>query len=70
VDIRGALEQSVNTYFYQLALNLGIDRMHDYLAQFGFGASDRHRPAGRERSGVLPSRDWKRGRLGEPWYPG
>jgi penicillin-binding protein 2 len=69
VDIRGALEQSVNTYFYQLAYDLGIDRMHDYLAQFGFG-----QPTGvdmpNENTGVLPSRDWKRGRYSEPWYPG
>jgi penicillin-binding protein 2 len=69
VDIRGALEQSVNTYFYRLALELGIDRIHAYLAQFGFG-----RPSGidmpGESSGLLPSREWKMGRYGEVWYPG
>ncbi len=69
VNIQQALEQSVNTYFYQLAYDLGIDRMHDYLAQFGFG-----QPTGLdllgENSGVLPSRGWKRGQFAEPWYPG
>jgi penicillin-binding protein 2 len=69
VEIRQALEESVNTYFYTLALKLGIDRIHDYLQQFGFG-----RPTGidlpGEGSGLLPSKDWKRGRYGEPWYPG
>lgn len=69
VDIRGALEQSVNTYFYGLAYELGIDRIHDYLSQFGFG-----QPTGLdlngEGAGILPSRDWKRGQFGEPWYPG
>ena len=69
VNMLGALEQSVNTYFYQLAYDLGIDRMHDYLDQFGFG-----KPTGLdllgENSGVLPSRDWKRGQFAEPWYPG
>jgi penicillin-binding protein 2 len=69
VNIYGALEQSVNTYFYELALDLGIDRMHDYLALFGFG-----QPTGLdlqgENSGILPSRAWKRGRYGLPWYPG
>jgi penicillin-binding protein 2 len=69
VDIGGALEQSVNTYFYSLAYRMGIDRMHDYLEQFGFGS-----PTGidlnGENSGILPSRDWKRGQFGEPWYPG
>ncbi len=69
VDVRGALEQSVNTYFYQLALDLGIDRMHTYLAQFGFGATTGIDLPG-ESAGVLPSREWKRGRFNEPWYPG
>lgn len=64
-----ALEQSVNTYFYQLAFDLGIDRMHDYLAQFGFGAPTGLDLLG-EKAGVLPSRDWKRGQYAEPWYPG
>jgi penicillin-binding protein 2 len=69
VEIRRALEESVNTYFYKLAMDLGIDRIHSYLDQFGFG-----RPTGvdlpGEGSGLLPSRDWKRGRYNEPWYPG
>jgi penicillin-binding protein 2 len=69
VTITEALEQSVNTYFYQLALKMGIDRMHDFLAQFGFGTRTGLDLLG-ENSGVLPSRDWKRGRFAEPWYPG
>ncbi len=69
VTIRSALEQSVNTYFYQLALDLGIDRMHDYLAQFGFGLATGIDMAG-ERQGLLPSRAWKRKAHDEPWYPG
>jgi len=69
VNIQSALEQSVNTYFYQLALDMGIDRMHDYLAQFGFGTQTGLDLMG-ENSGVLPSRDWKRGQYSEPWYPG
>jgi penicillin-binding protein 2 len=69
VNMLGALEQSVNTYFYQLAFNMGIDRMHDYLDQFGFGEKTGLDLLG-ENSGILPSREWKRGRFGEPWYPG
>lgn len=64
-----AIVESCDVYFYDLALNLGIDLMHDYLAHFGFGA-----PTGidlkDESSGLLPSRDWKRARRGQPWYPG
>jgi len=69
VNIESALEVSVNTYFYQMALELGIDRMHDYLAQFGFGQVTGVDIPG-EAAGVLPSRDWKRGRFNQPWYPG
>lgn len=69
VTIETALEMSVNTYFYQIALDLGIDRFHDYLAQFGFGQVTGVDLPG-ESAGVLPSRDWKRGRFNQPWYPG
>ena len=69
VTMRSALEQSVNTYFYQLAMNMGIDRMHDYLAQFGFGSVTGIDVLG-EGKGLLPSREWKRTAREEPWYPG
>lgn len=69
VNIESALEMSVNTYFYQIALELGIDEMHDYLSHFGFGQVTGIDIPG-EAAGVLPSRDWKRGRFNQPWYPG
>ncbi|MDX1572034.1 MAG: penicillin-binding protein 2 [Xanthomonadales bacterium] len=69
VNVVQAIEQSVNVYFYELAVDLGIERIHDYLAQFGFG-----QPTGLdllgESSGVLPSREWKRRVHAQPWYPG
>jgi penicillin-binding protein 2 len=69
VTIHEALEQSVNSWFYHVAYTLGIDRMHDYLAQFGFGELTGIDMPG-ESPGLLPSRDWKRGRFNQPWYPG
>ena len=69
VTIHSALEQSVNTYFYQLALDMGIDRLHDYLAQFGFGSVTGIDIPG-EGKGLLPSRAWKRAVHEEPWYAG
>lgn len=69
VDVVEALAQSVNVFFYQLAVDLTIDRIHDYLDDFGFGE-----PTGLdlngEISGVLPSRQWKRTRRNLPWFPG
>ncbi len=64
-----AIAQSVNTYFYSVALDLGIDRFSAFMDKFGFG-----KPTGidlvGESGGVLPSRDWKRARFNEAWYPG
>src|SRR5690606_25247516 len=69
VDLAGAIEMSVNTYFYKLALDMGIDRFSAFMAKFGFG-----RPTGidliGEVSGVLPSREWKRATQNQPWFPG
>ena len=69
VNMESALEQSVNTYFYQLAADMGIDRMHDYLGQFGFGQPTGIDVPG-EGKGLLPSREWKRAAHNLPWYPG
>ena len=69
VNVVEAIAQSVNVFFYQLAVDLGIDRMHDYLQQFGFGATTGI-DLGGEAAGILPSSAWKRGARGEPWYPG
>ena len=69
VNLYQAIEQSVNTYFYRLALDMGIDRLAAYMDKLGFG-----RPTGidliGESSGVLPSRQWKAAHSREPWYPG
>ena len=69
VNLGSALEQSVNTYFYQLAMDMGIDRMHDYLSQFGFGSPTGIDVPG-EGKGLLPSREWKLAVHEQPWYPG
>lgn len=69
VDLVQAIARSVNTYFYSLALDMGIDRFSAWMGKFGFG-----QPTGidlpGEISGVLPSRAWKRARFNQPFYPG
>lgn len=69
VDLKAAIIQSCDVYFYDLAHHLGIDRMHAFLSQFGFGRPSGIDLAG-ENSGILPSRKWKRQALGKVWYPG
>ena len=69
VDLVQSLAQSVNTYYYALALEMGIDKLTESMAEFGFGQATGIDLIG-ESDGVLPSREWKRGRMNEPWYPG
>lgn len=69
VDLRRSISQSCDTYYYKLAVDMGIDRMHDYLAQFGLGEKTGI-DLENESSGLLPSRDWKQRRWKQPWYPG
>jgi penicillin-binding protein 2 len=69
VNLRQAIARSVNTYFYSLALDMGIDRFSAWMANFGFGKSTGIDLPG-EAAGVLPSREWKRAKMEQPFYPG
>ncbi len=69
VDLSVAIEQSCDVYFYELAYRMGINNMHDFLAQFGFGEKTGIDLIG-ERKGLLPSTDWKKQKQGKVWYPG
>ena len=69
VDMDLAIARSNDTYFSSLAHKMGIDRMHDYMSRFGLGqrvSLDMFE----ETSGLMPSRDWKRARYRQAWYPG
>lgn len=69
VDMELAVARSNDTYFYDLAHKLGIDRLHLYLSQFGIGqrvSLDMFE----EAEGLMPSRDWKRANRRQAWYPG
>lgn len=69
VDMFKSIVISCDTYYYGLATELGIDGIHDYLQQFGFGKRTGLDMEG-ESSGLLPSTDWKRRRFNQVWYPG
>ncbi|MDH4561356.1 penicillin-binding protein 2 [Pseudomonas sp. BN411] len=69
VNMETAIMRSNDTYFYDLAHKMGIDRLHDYMSRFGFGqrvALDMFE----ESSGLMPSREWKRARYRQAWFPG
>jgi len=59
VDMHRAIQHSSNTYFYSLALDMGVDNIHHFMAQLGFGQITGIDLGGEVR-GVLPSTEWKR----------
>lgn len=69
VDLRMAIAESCDVYYYDLARNMGIDTLAKSLAPYGFGERT-GLDITSEQPGILPSTAWKRGRLGQPWYPG
>lgn len=69
IDLKEAIIESCDTYFYELADDMGIDALGRGLAHFGFGEPTGIDLVG-EKGGLLPSRAWKREARGEPWYPG
>ncbi len=69
VNLHDAIVQSCDVYYYDLAHRLGIGRLHDYLAGFGFGLHTGI-DIGGESTGLLPSEQWKRAARNLPWYPG
>ncbi len=69
VDGYDSIVQSCDVYFYQLARRLGIERIHDGMARFGFGERTGIDLPG-EPSGLMPSPQWKHAARGQAWYPG
>ncbi|MGO2010725.1 MAG: penicillin-binding protein 2 [Pseudoalteromonas sp.] len=69
VDIYRAIEESCDTYFYDVSYRLGITKISNFMAQFGYGdfsGIDIHE----ETTAILPSKEWKEGRFRESWWRG
>jgi penicillin-binding protein 2 len=74
VNMFSSIVESCDTYYYQLGNEMGIDAIHDFMKPFGFGE-----PTGidldHEKTGVLPSKQWKRERFkrnaaAQKWHGG
>lgn len=68
-DVYKALRRSVDVYFYQIATQLDIDKLAEYAHMFGLGEKTGI-PLSRETSGLIPTKEWKLKRSGEPWQLG
>ena len=69
VDLKQALAQSCDVYFYHIGQRLGIQKIAEYARRFGLGR-DIHIAFGPAASGIIPDAVWKRDRFGTPWYAG
>src|SRR5699024_8006575 len=71
VDLNRSIAASVDTYYYQIAYNMGIDRLSAWMNIFGFGHYSRiDTSRSEERQGNMPTREWKMARYKTPWLPG
>ncbi|WFE69072.1 penicillin-binding protein 2 [Thiomicrospira sp. R3] len=68
-DLKRSIVESVDTFYYKMSLDIGIDGLNSMLSPFGFGERTGIDIPG-EASGILPSQEWKRATHGEPWYRG
>lgn len=69
VDMVDALAESCDTYFYEIATEIGIDKLAVYARELGLG----HKlgvEMPEERPGLMPTKGWKMGQFGESWQPG
>lgn len=69
VDVQRAITVSCDTFFYGLAMDLGIERLTSFVSHFGFGKKSGIDIDG-EIGGLLPTPDWKWKRWKQKWFPG
>ena len=69
IDLRHAIEQSCNVYFYTVGNMVGIDRIHKWATLLGLGEKTGI-DLPNEVQGLVPSPEWKKAKTGEKWYAG
>ena len=69
VNLVQSIEESVDTFFYQIAYDMGIDKLSHWMSMFGFGDYTGI-DIFEESKANMPTRDWKMSRHKTPWYKG
>lgn len=69
VDMTKSIVMSVDTYYYKTAYQLGIDKLHDWMSEFGFGKKTGI-DLPHEKAGIMPSPQWKKETYNKDWLPG
>ena len=70
VNLRDAMKQSCDTYFYEIARKLGVDRLQETAFKFGLGEKVLDKTYSNEKKGLIPSTQWKKDKLGKGWVIG
>ena len=70
VNLRDAIKQSCDTYFYEIARKLGVDRLNITSKRFGLGSTVLNGVFGNEKNGLVPSTQWKKDKYGKNWVLG
>ena len=70
VDLRSAIIQSCDTYFYEMSRRLGVDRLKVTASRFGLGNKVFNNLYKEEKGGLFPSTNWKKANLGQGWVLG
>ena len=70
VDLNNAMKQSCDTYFYEIARRLGVDRLSETAYKFGLGERVFDNLFFNEKKGLVPNTEWKRNALGKGWLLG
>jgi len=70
VNLKSAMKQSCDTYFYEIARKLGVDRLKETSLKFGLGEKVLNKTFNNEKKGLIPDTKWKKNNLGKGWVIG
>jgi len=70
VNLKSAMKQSCDTYFYEIARKLGVDRLKKTSIKFGLGEKVLNETFNNEKKGLIPDTKWKKNNLGKGWVIG
>ena len=70
VSLKEAMKQSCDTYFYEIARKLGVDRLKITATKFGLGEKVLQKTFSNEKKGLIPDTLWKQNTLGKGWVIG
>ena len=69
MNVETAIKESCDVFFYEISKKIGIDRIAKVAKDFGLGTIY-NIPLSNQKLGIVPSKEWKKNKLGESWYPG